>query len=118
MPDVAGDAEIVVTEEMLAAGWSATVGEADMYRLWLKNDVLTGIYRAMRALEPLQQSAAVPTAYDVHYDVVRPVTQADVDTWQAVMTAYSALRRAVESGHAQLTAEIKTIRSRHGKPHE
>lgn len=56
------------------------------------------------------------TIYDVGIDAERPVTQYDLDVLQAVDRAYNRLREFAALNHTKLTAEIQTIRSRHGMP--
>ena len=57
------------------------------------------------------------TVYDVYQDKVRPVTRADVQSWEAISRAYAALRKHVDKTHAKLQAEVMQIRSAAGLPH-
>lgn len=56
--------------------------------------------------------------YDIHNDEMRPVTQADIETWSAVVLAYSKLRQAVAAIQADLMTELETIASTYGQPHD
>lgn len=58
----------------------------------------------------------MPEVYDVELDRVRPVTQADVDVWQAIEQAYNALRQHIDTSHAALVQRVRRIRSRAGVP--
>ena len=48
---------------------------------------------------------------------MRPVTRADVQSWEAISRAYAALRKHVDETHAKLQAEVMQIRSAAGLPH-
>lgn len=56
--------------------------------------------------------AADLRVYDVNTDEYRPVTQLDLDMFQATVQAYGKLRAATASTHAQLMRDIDDIKSR------
>lgn len=115
--DAAGGAEIAVTDEMLTAGAMAlsealAAGAGSPGAVTL---ALLAAYRTMRALESEKPSGV--TVYDVYQDKLRPVTRADVQSWEAISRAYAALRKHVDETHAKLQAEVMQIRSAAGLPH-
>lgn len=57
-----------------------------------------------------------PMIYDIEIDNLRAPTQADLDAFQAISEAYSALRRHVDATHAKLMVRIAKIRSEAGLP--
>ena len=113
--EAAGGAEIAVTEEMKSAGIDAF---AETLNAHDDAHAVSQIYRAMRALEPAAEPSKPVLVYEIGTDKHRPITQADVQVFEAVMVAYGEIRRQVDTIHAQLQQKIGLIRSKHGLPHE